>query len=149
MATTLLKLTTIFSLFISIFIAFHTQRALSYDADDDEHYILDAPFSSTRLRSRFLASIKKGTHCDPNNNNVCNGVSANNGTSLLNCCKTHCRNVLGDRNNCGLCGSKCGLGELCCGGTCTNVAYNTTNCGKCGKGCLSGLRCQYGFCGYA
>ncbi|XP_019154036.1 PREDICTED: protein GRIM REAPER [Ipomoea nil] len=127
--------------------------AASFLADDDEaeEYILDAPFSGApRLRSRFLASvIKKGKRCDAVSNNVCNGVSANNGTSLLYCCKKHCRNVLGDVNNCGACGRKCGFGQRCCGGACTDVVYNPLNCGKCTKACLPGVPCNYGSCGYA
>ncbi|KAM7503990.1 hypothetical protein LguiB_002894 [Lonicera macranthoides] len=142
--TTLLKLLTILSLL--------TASAFSTDLEDDteDEYILDAPFNHTRLRSRFLASIKKGTYCDDQYaNNVCNGVSANQGKSLLYCCKTHCRNIWGDRNNCGRCGNKCTLGELCCSGTCTRVAYNNAHCGKCNNECSNGHTCHYGFCGYA
>ncbi|KAJ7981751.1 Stigma-specific Stig1 family protein [Quillaja saponaria] len=101
-------------------------------------------------RSRFLTSIiKKGTQCDQKARNICNGVSANKGTSLLFCCKTHCRNVLGDRNNCGRCGQKCGHGERCCGGVCTKILHNVNHCGKCNKKCSAGVGCENGFCGYA
>ncbi|KAJ0101927.1 hypothetical protein Patl1_04683 [Pistacia atlantica] len=93
--------------------------------------------------------IKKGTHCDPEHKNICNGVSANNGTSLLYCCKTHCRNVLGDMNNCGRCGVKCKFGERCCNGSCISVVYNDNHCGKCNKKCPYGVKCDYGSCGYA
>ncbi|PON71119.1 Stigma-specific protein [Parasponia andersonii] len=121
------------------------------DDDNDESYILDESPSNVRSRSRFLASyiIKKGTHCDPVKYNICNGVPANKGKSLLYCCKAHCRNVLGDRNNCGRCGQKCKFGERCCNGSCTNVLFNKNHCGKCDKQCKKGVACDYGYCGYA
>lgn len=155
MATKLLNLLAIFSLFLALL---HSQMSVSSssatildeeDDQDDQEYILDAPFANTHLRSRFLASIKKGTSCNHLKKNKCNGVYANKGTSLLYCCKTHCRNVLGDRNNCGRCGIKCKLGEKCCGGRCINVMHNRLNCGKCGKKCKKGQKCGYGYCGYA
>ncbi|KAL5804541.1 hypothetical protein ACOSQ3_031341 [Xanthoceras sorbifolium] len=160
MAAASLKLATIFSLtIVTLLLALGAQiSALSTDLapifedtdQDDEVYVLDNPAPSFRSRSRFLASIiKKGTHCDPDHRSICNGVSANNGTSLLYCCKTHCRNVLSDRNNCGRCGNKCKYGELCCQGTCTYVANNVNHCGKCNKKCPSGLKCDFGTCGYA
>ncbi|KAL0443534.1 UNVERIFIED_CONTAM: protein GRIM REAPER [Sesamum latifolium] len=154
---TMLRLTTTLSVVVLLLLTLHSQRAASYEEseDEDEEYVLDSLFAnSTVRRSRFLASsvkkIKKGTSCDPKTNPyVCNGVSANKGSSLLYCCKKHCRDVLGDRNNCGVCGRKCGLGERCCGGVCTNVLWTTANCGKCNKRCPDGVRCEYGYCGYA
>ncbi|KAF9666769.1 hypothetical protein SADUNF_Sadunf16G0263100 [Salix dunnii] len=105
MARALLKLATILSLIFSILLASSTQITLSSDIeDDDEVYVLDTRPENFRPKSRFLASVvKKGTRCNTERNNVCNGVSANKGTSLIYCCKKHCRNVLGDRNNCGIC----------------------------------------------
>ncbi|CAA2987379.1 Hypothetical predicted protein [Olea europaea subsp. europaea] len=150
MATTTLKLTTLLSLTLSLLLTLHSPTSFSFASeDDDEEYLLDTPIENTRLRSRFLANIKKGTRCDAAKNNVCNGISASKGEGLLFCCKKHCRNVLSDKNNCGICGHKCKLGERCCHGTCTNVFYNPTNCGKCDKMCSSGVKCQYGYCGYA
>ncbi|KAL6529721.1 hypothetical protein OROGR_015344 [Orobanche gracilis] len=145
------------SLLIVTILALHSQLAASYEDEENEdgEYTLDSVFSNDNLRrSRFLAStikkIKKGAKCDAKTKpDVCNGVSANNGTSLLNCCKKHCRNVLGDRNNCGRCGQKCRLNERCCGGVCTDVLRNQTNCGKCKKKCAKGVGCEIGFCGYA
>ncbi|XP_059664526.1 protein GRIM REAPER [Cornus florida] len=151
MATFLLKLSTILSLTIFL-LPFHSQTALSTGRiQDDEEYVLDNPFvNNSRLRGRFLTTVvKKGTHCDPVTNNVCDGVSANNGTSLLHCCKTHCRNVLSDKNECGQCGHKCAFGELCCNGSCTNVANNDAHCGKCDTACSPGVKCEYGVCGYS
>lgn len=150
----LLKLATILSLITILFISSSSQKASTTldDEDDGEEYVVDTPFANTNLRSRFLASkkvIKKGTSCSQSKKYVCNGVSANNGTGLLYCCKTHCRNVLGDVNNCGQCGYKCAYGHRCCGGTCTNVEYNYKHCGKCGNTCSSGVKCENGFCGYA
>ncbi|XP_062087162.1 protein GRIM REAPER-like [Humulus lupulus] len=124
----------------------------SDDDDEEDFYVLDkAPQTNVRSSSRFLASyiIKKGTQCHPKNYNVCNGVPANKGKSILYCCKTHCRNVLGDRNNCGRCGHKCKFDERCCNGRCTEVLINTKNCGKCGKRCKAGVACDNGYCGYA
>ncbi|KAK1405145.1 protein GRIM REAPER [Heracleum sosnowskyi] len=143
----LLKLATILSILTILFISSSSQNSL-----DDEEYVLDTPLAKTNLRSRFLASkkvIKKGTTCSQSNKYVCNGVWANNGTSLLYCCKTHCRNVVGDMNNCGQCGYKCAYGQRCCGGTCTNVDDDDTHCGKCGNTCSHGVKCENGFCGYA
>lgn len=150
----LLKLATILSLLTILFISSSSQRTSTTldNEDEDEEYVLDSPLANTNLRSRFLASkkvIKKGTTCSQSKKYICDGVSANNGTSLLYCCKTHCRNVLGDKNNCGQCGSKCAYGQRCCGGTCTNVEDNDTHCGKCGKTCSYGVKCENGFCGYA
>ncbi|KAJ9153578.1 hypothetical protein P3X46_027005 [Hevea brasiliensis] len=148
MAPSLLKLTTILSIFVLLIL--HTQKSLSTDIEDDEEYVLDTPLPNLRSRSRFLARvIKKGAHCNPSTYNICNGVSANNGTSLLQCCKTHCRNVLGDENNCGHCGNKCSFGKLCCQGSCVSVANNNDHCGKCNKICAPGTSCSYGSCGYA
>ena len=151
MASSLLKLAAILSLAFSILLALNTQITLSSDIeDDDEEYVLDTPLEDFRSRSRFLASvIKKGTRCNAERNNICNGVSANKGTGLLYCCKKHCRNVLGDKNNCGICGNKCKFGESCCNGRCTNIISNVNHCGKCTKKCAPGVRCQYGTCGYA
>ncbi|KAF5728301.1 hypothetical protein HS088_TW21G00448 [Tripterygium wilfordii] len=153
MATCVLKLTTILSLVLLIIIIFHSQSSISADIeeeDGDDYYILDSPVPQFRSRSRFLASIiKKGTHCNPITKNICNGISANNGTSLLYCCKKHCRNILGDRNNCGRCRNKCGFGERCCQGKCTKVLRNVGHCGKCNKKCSPGIKCENGYCGYA
>ncbi|XP_010462174.1 PREDICTED: protein GRIM REAPER-like [Camelina sativa] len=129
------------------------------DQDEDpEYYILDeAPSilsnmtisSKTRLLVSQYKKIKKGMRCHVVSYNICNGVKANNGTSLLNCCKKHCRNILGDMNNCGRCGHKCGFGQRCCGGVCTYVNFNPNHCGKCTRKCASGVKCEYGYCGYA
>ncbi|KAH7512563.1 hypothetical protein FEM48_Zijuj12G0103700 [Ziziphus jujuba var. spinosa] len=115
------------------------------EEDDMEEYVLDNPVPNSGSRSRFLGSsgvIKKGTRCNAMKYNVCNGVWANKGTSLLNCCKSHCRNVLGDKNNCGRCGNKCKFGERCCNGSCTNVLSNSNHCGKCDRKCKHGVGCQ-------
>ncbi|XP_068666691.1 protein GRIM REAPER-like [Aristolochia californica] len=146
-----LKLVTILCMMV-IPLAFIPHSGVAQDAEEEEDYVLDNQFPGLNLRagSRFLVSkIKKGEHCDPKSNNVCPGVSVNNGTGLLQCCKKHCRNILGDRNNCGKCGQRCAFGQLCCGGVCTNIAYNVGHCGKCNKKCPLGVRCEYGTCGYA
>ena len=148
--TTLLKLTTILSLIIPLILALQYQTAFSNDIEEDEEYIVDTQLSNLRSRSRFLASvIKRGAHCNPISYNVCNGVSANKGKSILHCCKTHCRDVLGDKNNCGVCGNKCKQGLRCCNGKCTDTFYNVNHCGKCNKECQNGVKCEYGYCGYA
>lgn len=153
------KLTTILSLtFLLVLQACNSSPMASTLADNIDHqdeeeieeYVLDDPVPNLRSRSRFLGSvIKKGTHCNAMKYNVCNGVWANKGKSLLHCCKSHCRNVLGDKNNCGRCGNKCKFGERCCNGSCTNVLSNANHCGKCDRKCKAGVGCQYGFCGYA
>nr|AFK44311.1 unknown [Lotus japonicus] len=160
MANTILKLTAIIlSLLISL--ALNNSHFVSStddlnhddqieDEEEAEEYVLDTPLPHLGPRSRFLASvIKKGTHCDRETNNICNGVPANKGRDMLFCCKKHCRNVLSDKNNCGVCGNKCKHGERCCGGVCTNVLSNVHHCGKCKKECSPGDLCGNGFCGYA
>nr|XP_004488748.1 protein GRIM REAPER-like [Cicer arietinum] len=151
MAKTLLMLTTILSLLITF--SLHFQIAFSIDTygDKEEYYKLDSTFPHYKSKSRFLATaIKKGAQCNPIAKNICNGVLANKGTELLQCCKKKCVNVVGDMNNCGQCGNKCKLGgERCCGGVCINILYNDNNCGKCNKKCKGGVRCRIGFCGYA
>eukprot|EP00257_Ricinus_communis_P023649 XP_015583694.1 protein GRIM REAPER [Ricinus communis] len=151
MASCLLKNTTILSILLLLFLNTpKTQSTDIEDEDDDEVYVLDHPLQNSMSRSRFLTTvIRKGKHCDPTYNNICSGVSANNGTSLLYCCKKHCRNILGDKNNCGQCSHKCKFGEHCCHGICTNVASSADHCGKCNRKCASGVPCNYGSCGYA
>ncbi|CAN1845490.1 Protein GRIM REAPER [Linum perenne] len=120
--------------------------------DNDEYYILDNP-TPTRSRpsmSLFLKDkIRKGMKCNHDNTNICNGVSANNGTAMLYCCKNNCRNVIQDVNNCGSCGNKCGFGLRCCKGACISVAYDPNHCGECNQQCSPGQKCEYGSCGYA
>ncbi|KAL5989849.1 hypothetical protein ACLOJK_010744 [Asimina triloba] len=155
MAATLLphfKLNTILS--ITLTLALLANAHLSFDdpdMEDDEEYVVDNPFHGLNLRSgsRFLATtnIKKGLQCEAGPKNICSGVSVNNGTGLLQCCKEHCRDVLSDRDNCGVCGRKCSFGQLCCNGQCTDIAYNVDHCGKCDKKCKPGVKCEYGVCG--
>ncbi|XVF78530.1 hypothetical protein PTKIN_Ptkin14bG0141300 [Pterospermum kingtungense] len=160
MATNILKVIAILSLTISLLLSLYPQATFSFEIEDDdeEDYLLDNPLiiPNLRSRSRFLSTtmkkdkIKKGAHCDSNSyHNICNGVSANNGTSLLYCCKKHCRNVLRDWNNCGQCGHRCKFGQRCCGGVCTDVVFNANHCGKCDKKCSPGVKCEFGYCGYA
>ncbi|PIA35246.1 hypothetical protein AQUCO_03600129v1 [Aquilegia coerulea] len=142
MASTMLKHVSILSLtIIPLFLILHSCSAFSTDIEEGEEYLVD---------TRSLGfSVRAQSRCDAITNNICNGISVNNGTGLLQCCKKHCRNILGDRNNCGTCQKKCGFGELCCHGKCINVAYNVDHCGKCNVKCSSGLKCEYGTCGYA
>lgn len=145
------SLLTILSIFIPLALILHS-HVVALDGEEDEVYVLDDHFLGLNVRSgsRFLANkIKKGAHCDASANNICSGISVNNGTGLLQCCKKHCRNVLGDRNNCGTCRHNCGFGQLCCSGKCTDIAYNVDHCGKCDKKCSKGVKCEYGVCGYA
>ncbi|OWM88652.1 protein GRIM REAPER [Punica granatum] len=154
-STILFTLTILLSLILPFLVVAQSPFAswMTEPDEEDQFYVLDNPSlqpANLRSRSRFLLSvIKKGTSCNAVTKNICNGVQANNGTSLLYCCKKHCRNILGDRNNCGRCGQKCSFGELCCNGVCTSVAYNPYNCGKCNKKCAAGVSCNYGVCGYA
>ncbi|CAA7410210.1 unnamed protein product [Spirodela intermedia] len=101
------------------------------------------------LRLEDNEGIRKGHKCNATVNNVCPGILVKGGTQLLQCCKRRCRNVLSDRNHCGVCREKCRFGQLCCGGRCTAVADDVDNCGKCGKKCAAGVRCAFGVCGYA
>lgn len=155
MACALLKLTTILSLIIPLLLlALQSHLAFSNDIEDNEdiEYVVDSPLPNLRSRSRFLAStviIKKGAHCDAISHNICNGIRATKGKALLYCCKKHCRNVLGDKNNCGSCGKKCKQGERCCDGKCAHISSNVNHCGKCNKKCAHGVKCEYGYCGYA
>ncbi|KAA3453048.1 protein GRIM REAPER-like [Gossypium australe] len=161
MASDTLNLIAIFSLTISVLLSLHPQPTFSFvmeEFDDEKEYVFDHPviIPNIRSRSRFLKTspmkdkIRKGAHCEPDPSlNICNGISTNNGTSLLYCCKTHCRNVLSDRNNCGECGNRCMFGERCCGGVCTDVVHNVNHCGKCDNQCLPGVQCDFGYCGYA
>ncbi|GMJ13884.1 GRIM REAPER [Hibiscus trionum] len=160
-SSNILKLTTILSLTISILLSFHPQATFSFEIEDleeEEEYVPDHPLiiPNLRSRSRFLTTsakkdtIRKGAHCESNSyHNICNGISVNNGTGILHCCKTHCRNVRSDWNNCGECGKRCLLGQRCCGGVCTDVARSVHHCGKCGNQCSSGVKCELGYCGYA
>ncbi|KAE8125805.1 hypothetical protein FH972_020578 [Carpinus fangiana] len=157
MASTLLKLTTTLLL-----LSLHSH--LSFSSNDNEEYVVDSPLANLRSRSRFLATVvKEGARCNSITRNVCNGVSANKGASLLHCCKKHCRNVIGDKNNCGrLEGARCnsitrnvcngvsankGASLLhCCKKHCRNVIGDKNNCGRCGNKCKQGQRCRSGAC---
>ncbi|KAF5200328.1 Grim reaper [Thalictrum thalictroides] len=144
--------TTCFVIIISLLLFLQCCADISTYADEDEEYSIDDDLHTYKAKQGNQCQhrkIRKGAHCDPITKNICNRLSVNNGTGILNCCKTHCRNILGDRNNCGQCGHKCGFGELCCNGSCTNVACNVDHCGKCNDKCLQGVRCEYGTCGYA
>ncbi|CAL9184763.1 unnamed protein product [Musa hybrid cultivar] len=125
--------------------------SVAYATQDEYASMMSSHFMGLHPRagSRLLAVVKKGDRCDPVTNNICQRVQAKDSRQLLHCCKKHCRNVLSDRNNCGVCGHKCGFGHLCCSGKCTAVAYDVNNCGKCGTACQAELRCEYGSCGYA
>ncbi|XP_010487351.1 PREDICTED: protein GRIM REAPER-like [Camelina sativa] len=160
---TFIKLIPLISL-ILYFLATATSNSYSVlaeeatNVEDQEFYILDESptilsnvtiSSKTRLLVSHYKNIRKGMRCHVAGYNVCNGVKADKGTSLLYCCKKHCRNILGDMKNCGRCGHKCRFGQRCCGGICTNVGFNPKHCGKCNKKCKSGVKCEYGYCGYA
>ncbi|OMO55641.1 Stigma-specific protein Stig1 [Corchorus capsularis] len=162
MASTIVNLIAILSITITLLLSLHPQATFSFDFNDDEeeYYVLDQPLLVPNLRSksRFLSHtsrkkdrIRKGARCtsDPYYDNICNGVSVNNGTGILNCCKMHCRNILRDENNCGACGDRCNFGQRCCGGVCIDVMNNPNHCGKCDKQCQSGVPCEMGYCGYA
>ncbi|TYH74576.1 hypothetical protein ES332_D05G408700v1 [Gossypium tomentosum] len=161
MASNTLKLIAMLCLTISLLLSLYPHSTFSFemeDFDDEEEYVPDEPviIPNLRSRSRFLKTspkkdkIRKGVHCEPDPyHNICNGLSVNNGTGILYCCKTHCRNVLRDWNNCGECGHRCKFGERCCGGVCTDVVYNVNHCGKCDKQCSPGVQCDFGYCGYA
>ncbi|KAK7324567.1 hypothetical protein VNO77_28239 [Canavalia gladiata] len=155
MANTMRKLITILFLLISALALHSSEFVSSTDADHDdineeEEYVLDTPLLHFGPRDRFLVSkIKKGRRCNRVTNNICNGVRANKGRDLLFCCKMHCRNVLSDKNHCGVCLNKCAEGEHCCNGVCTNVMTNVHHCGKCKEECSPGDTCRDGMCGYA
>ncbi|KAL3848629.1 hypothetical protein ACJIZ3_010511 [Penstemon smallii] len=162
MAKTLIpKFITILSLFIFLLSSLHFKSASSFedeeynDVANDNTVVYGKLSNMTSTRSRFLATsmkklVKKNPVCNAKSKPyVCNGLWTNKGKSLLYCCKKHCRDVLGDCNNCGKCGRKCKFGEKCCGGVCTNVLRNKNNCGKCNKKCRRGVKCEYGYCGYA
>lgn len=150
--TNILVFTTIISLLLTP-LAFHHSQTMAFyleDEDDDYYYVIDFP-PHPPSNSNSPRIIKKGTRCDcgPMSHNICNGVWANKRRGLLFCCKKHCRNVLGDKNNCGRCGRKCEQGERCCHGVCTHVFSNEHHCGKCSNKCPPGVPCENGFCGYA
>ncbi|XP_038990540.1 protein GRIM REAPER-like [Hibiscus syriacus] len=159
-----LKLISILPLAISILLSFHPQATFPFEIADFneeeeyEEYVLGHPLivPNLRSRSRFLMTspkkdkIRKSAHCEPDSyQNICNGISVNNGTNILYCCKTHCRNVLRDQNNCGECRNRCKFGQCCCGGVCTDVVHNFDHCGKCDNRCSPGVKCEFGYCGYA
>ena len=110
-----------------------------FDESDDD----DSPDTS------LATVVKKGRRCKVGPGNICPGIFAKKGTQFLRCCKKHCRNVLSDRNHCGLCGNKCTFAHLCCNGRCTPAGCDVNNCGKCGKKCKPGEVCLFGICGYA
>ena len=55
-------------------------------------------------------------------------------------CDGVCTNLQTDRQNCGTCGTTCGLREDCCGGTCRPLT-TVWDCGSCGNSCQSGQDC--------
>lgn len=51
-----------------------------------------------------------------------------------------------DDDNCGSCGTDCGIGGQCCSGGCRNILTSAQNCGACGNACSSGEQCCSGAC---
>lgn len=104
--------------------------------EDPEFYTLDEIHTNltTSSKTRVIVSqykkIRKGMRCHVGRHNICNGVKADKGTSLLYCCKKHCRSMLGNKNNRGQCSHKCRFGQRCCGAICTYVGFNPDHCGN-------------------
>lgn len=74
-------------------------------------------------------------------------------------CDGACVDVLSDRNNCGMCGSTCGVDALCVGGEClcgggltsceqgcADITTDPENCGECGRACDADQVCSGGDC---
>lgn len=51
-----------------------------------------------------------------------------------------------DDDNCGSCGTDCGIGGQCCDGSCIDILNDADNCGACGNACSSGQSCCSGGC---
>jgi hypothetical protein len=80
-----------------------------------------------------------GTRCI-DGSGVCTGCSG--GQTL---CGRECRNLDGDRNNCGGCGNACNGGSACCAGRCVNPqGDDESNCGGCNVFCSG--ECVDGIC---
>jgi hypothetical protein len=63
-------------------------------------------------------------------------------------CNGTCVNLNTDSDNCGACGSVCGVNtRTCCGGgTCADTRDDSNNCGSCGRVCPSGRVCFHAGC---
>ncbi len=86
------------------------------------------------------------------------GAAAECASGLLSC-NNVCVNPQIDFQNCGTCGSACGVGQVCAGASCqctgglsacttgcVNLASDGNNCGMCGTMCSGGLVCSQGMC---
>ncbi|MCP3100577.1 hypothetical protein LZ198_17035 [Myxococcus sp. K15C18031901] len=80
-------------------------------------------------------------------------------TAGLSVCEGACVDLVGDAQNCGACGSACGVAEVCqdgacgcragtqsCGGACVDTASDVAHCGACGLACAAGQVCEAGRC---
>jgi hypothetical protein len=96
---------------------------------------------------------------------VCSGgtCQVSCGAGLTNCSGV-CRDLTGDRLNCGVCGNTCLGGEVCtgstcqvscggglsnCGGVCRDLGNDRLNCGSCGNSCAAGQVCSGGACQFS
>ncbi|XP_020572601.1 LOW QUALITY PROTEIN: stigma-specific STIG1-like protein 2 [Phalaenopsis equestris] len=108
----------------------------------NKHFINLSPRAGSRLLAHKSEQLHH--HCFSAENTTCPAETPRRKQNeQLTCCRNRCRDILSDRNNCGLrppCGHKCGFGELCCNGMCAAVAYDVRNCGACGRGCKHKLR---------
>jgi hypothetical protein len=51
-------------------------------------------------------------------------------------------------DKCGSCTTKCLVGEFCCSGVCANLQTDKNNCGVCGNKCGGSVTCKFSSCGY-
>lgn len=74
-------------------------------------------------------------------------------------CADDCKNLQTDRDNCGMCGKTCQLGQFCdlgtcatscsgtlCGTSCVNTQTDEQHCGTCFKSCPPTQECVGGGC---
>ncbi|KAI3510294.1 hypothetical protein L2E82_31412 [Cichorium intybus] len=140
--TKLLIALTIFTTLLTITLSSSPIEEKHFDLKDNEG--ASSMSGSPLGAARFLADTRGLIKCDQKPR-LCRAK----GSPGPDCCNKKCVNVDTDKQNCGLCGTKCRHVEICCDGSCVNPLVDKNNCGECNYVCNRGDDCVQGMCNYA
>lgn len=107
--------------------------------------------SSIPTHSNFFRALPRGRQrvswCQ-NDPGFCSNPEKNPWGGSVCCFGKFCKDVMADRNHCGVCGHVCGYEFVCCDGKCVDIRNDPQHCGGCFEECLSPGRCSYAMCNY-
>lgn len=107
--------------------------------------------SSIPTHSNFFRALSRGRQrvswCQ-NDPDFCSNPEKNPWGGSVCCFGKFCKDVMADRNHCGVCGHVCGYEFICCDGKCVDVRNDPRHCGGCFEECPSPGRCSYAMCDY-